>query len=289
MSDFIITSDDTTDLTEEYCKERDLYLIPMSYIINGKNYKGDDRLTPKKFYDKIREGAMPTTSQINPDEGKEALRPFAAAGHNIIHIAFSSGLSGTCQSMRLAAEDLMEEYPEIRIYVVDSLCAALGEGLLVHKALDLRDQGCTMDEIIEWIESNKMNVCHNFTVDDLFHLQRGGRVSKTAAVIGTMVNIKPLLHVDDEGRLITIGKVRGRKKSLLWLVDHMEEQMKGFEKENDVVFISHADCPEDAEFVKNQIISRFGITNIMIGYIGPVIGSHAGVGMVTLHFMGSPR
>lgn len=289
MSDFIITADDICDLPSEYYREHRVPLIPMAFMIEGKTYKGQEEMPIKGFYDSIRAGAMPTTSQINPEDGRTVLEPYAAKGFNILHIAFSSGLSGTYQNMCLVAEELMEEYPGVHIHIVDSLCATMGEGLLLFKAVAMKEAGCSMDEIVEWTEANKKYVVHNFTVNDLMHLYRGGRVSRTTALVGTMVNVKPLMHVDDEGKLVAIGKVRGRKKSLLWLVDRMEEQIRGFEDQNDWVFISHADCIEDAEYVKKLIQERFGIKNIFINYIGPMVGAHAGPGMVTLHFMGSPR
>jgi len=289
MSEFVLTSDDTVDLPSDYCAEHKLPLIPMSYMIDGKTYKGEKDLSIKEFYDRIRAGAMPTTSQINPEEGKAALLPYAKAGLDILHIAFSSGLSGTYQNMRLVADELMEEYPGIRVYVVDSLSATMGEGLLVFKAIAMKEAGCTMDEIIDWLEGNKLYLIHNFTVNDLFHLYRGGRVSRTTAFVGTMVNVKPLMHMDNEGKLVAVGKTRGRKKSLVWLVDRMEQQIKGFEDQNDWVFVSHADCVEDAEYVKKLIQERFQIPNVLINFIGPMVGAHAGPGMVTLHFLGNPR
>ena len=173
--------------------------------------------------------------------------------------------------------------------MIDALSASLGEGLLVHKAVLLKETGKSLDEVADWVEKNKLHLCHNFTVDDLFHLHRGGRVSKATAILGTMINIKPVLHVDDEGHLIAIGKVRGRKKSLSALVDRMADQIKGYEDQNDVVFISHGDCVEDAEYVKKLVQERFGIEKFIINHVGPTIGAHSGPGTVALFFMGNPR
>ena len=234
---------------------------------------------------------MPTTSQINPEEAREYFEEYIKTDKEILHLAFSSGLSGTYNNMRIAAEEIMEEHPDCRIIVVDSLCASMGEGLFVHKAVKLRDEGKTIEETADWLRTNVQNFVHVFTVDDLFHLYRGGRVSKTAAVIGTMAGIKPKLHVDSEGHLIVIGKVRGRKKSLNALVDYMDEKMGSYLSENrqDYVFISHGDALEDAEYVRDQIKERFGISNFLINHIGPTVGAHSGPGTIALFFMGESR
>lgn len=228
---------------------------------------------------------MPTTSQVNPDEAKEVFEAIVKEGKDILHIGFSSGLSGSYNSARIAAEELQEEYPDVKITVIDSLCASMGQGLLLYKAIELKEQGKTLEEIAEWVENNKLYVCHNITVDDLNHLHRGGRVSKAAAVLGTMVKIKPVLHMHQEGKLAVIGKERGRKKSLASLVDRMEKQMEGHE--NDIVMITHGDCEEDAEYVRKQVEERFGIKKFVINGIGSVIGSHTGPGVVGVLFMGN--
>lgn len=285
MSEFIITADSTVDMPKEYLTEKNIPIMPLSYVLEGVTYEDGNGLTGKEFYDKIRAGAMPTTSQINPEQAKAAFEPFLQEGKDILHIAFTSGLSGSYNSARIAAEELSEEYPDRKIIVVDSLCAAMGEGMLLYKAVELKEQGKSLEEVAEWVENNKLHICHDVTVDDLFHLHRGGRVSKTSAILGSMIKIKPIIHVDDEGKLIVIGKERGRKKSLMTLVDRMEEKMKGFE--NDVFMIVHGDAEEDAEFVKNEMIKRFGVTNIMINCLGSVIGSHTGPGVVAIFYMGN--
>lgn len=287
MNDFVITTDSTVDLSREYLEAHNIEVLSLSYMMDGNTYGDMDGLSSSEFYRKVREGAMPTTSQVNPDQAAEMFRKYASRGKNIIHIAFSSGLSGSCNSARIGAEQVMEEYPDVRIEVVDSLCASSGEGMLLYYAVDMKEKGKSMDEILAWIHENILHICHNFTVDDLFHLHRGGRVSKATAIVGTMINIKPVLHVDNEGHLINIGKVRGRKKSLIALVDRMEEQMKGFD--NPIVFISHGDCLDEAEFVKCQIEKRFGIHNFVINPVGPVIGSHSGPGTMAIFFLGNPR
>ena len=241
----------------------------------------------KVFYDKLRAGALPTTSAANPEDTAALFRTFAEQGKDLLHVAFSSGLSSTSDAAQIAAQMVMEEYPQRKIIVVDSLCASMGQGFLVHQAVKLRDAGETLEDTARKVTDLRLNVVHNFTVDDLGHLHRGGRVSKATAVVGSLMGIKPILHVDDEGHLTSVGKVRGRKASIQALADRMEEQMKGFD--NPEVFISHGDCPEDAQTLADMVRTRFGIDTIMIGYIGPVIGTHSGPGTLALFFFGSPR
>lgn len=289
---FRITTDSTADLPAEYLREHNVGCMPISYIVDGVTYGRERELDWKEFYSMMRnDGKMPTTSQINPVEAKEYLEEYIKTDKEILHLAFSSGLSGTYNNVCMAAEEIMEEHPDCKIVVVDSLCASMGEGLFVHKAVRMRDAGKTLDETADWLKKNVQNFVHVFTVDDLFHLYRGGRVSKTAAVIGTLVSIKPKLIVDSEGHLIVTEKVRGRRKSLNALVDYMEEKMGSHlqENRNDYVFISHGDALEDAEYVGTQIKERFGIENIMINHIGPTVGAHSGPGTIALFFMGESR
>ncbi len=287
MNEFVIVSDSTVDLPKEYLQAKQVPIISLSYIMDGVTYEEMDGLSHKEFFEKLRAGSLPTTSQINPEQAREALEPFAKEGKDILYIGFSSGLSGSYNSVRMAAEDLKEEYPDINIITIDSLCACMGEGLLLYKALELKEHGMSMEEIAKWVEANKLHICHNVTVDDLNHLHRGGRISKTTAVVGSMIKIKPIIHMSDEGKLVVIGKERGRKKSLVSIVDRMEKQMQGYD--NDIVMITHGDCIEDAEFVKKQVEERFGIHNVMINGIGSVIGSHTGAGVVAVFFMGDKR
>lgn len=287
MNEFVIVSDSTVDLPKEYLQSKQVPIISLSYIMDGVTYEEMDGLSHKEFFEKLRAGSLPTTSQINPEQAREALEPFAKEGKDILYIGFSSGLSGSYNSVRMAAEDLKEEYPDINIITIDSLCACMGEELLLYKALELKEHGMSMEEIAKWVEANKLHICHNVTVDDLNHLHRGGRISKTTAVVGSMIKIKPIIHMSDEGKLVVIGKERGRKKSLVSIVDRMEKQMQGYD--NDIVMITHGDCIEDAEFVKKQVEERFGIHNVMINGIGSVIGSHTGAGVVAVFFMGDKR
>ena len=289
---FKITTDRTADIPVEYLQEHKIGCVPVSYILDGVTYGRDRELDWKEFYRMMREeGKRPTTSQVNPQEAKTYFEELLRTDREILHIAFSSGLSGTYNNMRIAAAEIMEERPDVRITVIDSLCASMGEGLLVHKAVQLRDAGKSLAETAEWLEANKLNLVHVFTVEDLFHLYRGGRVSRAAAVIGTLASIKPKLHVDNEGHLIVIGKIRGRKKSLNALVDYMGEKIGSRAQENrdDYVFISHSDALEDAEYVRDQVREKYGMEHFLINHIGPTIGAHTGSGTVALFFMGESR
>ncbi len=289
MNNYIITTDTTTDLPEDYIKKHDLGIMSLTYTLEGTTYSKDNPLDVRLFYEKMRNGSMPTTSQVNPENAKNIFLPYLKDGYDILHIAFSSGLSGSYNSTRIAAEELSEEFPDRKITIIDSLAASLGEGLLVHKAVMLKEQGADLDAVADWVEQNKLHIVHNFTVDDLFHLHRGGRVSKATAILGTMINVKPILHVDDEGHLIALSKVRGRKKSLQALVDSMEKQMGAYRSQNDIVFISHGDSLADAQYVADLVKQRFGIESFLINYVGPTIGAHSGPGTIALFYMGDYR
>ncbi len=289
MKEFVITTDNMADLPSSYYEENQIPYMFLTYTMDGVTYHRENQLSSGEFYRRMREGSMPTTSQVNAEEAKELWRPWLEKGYDVLHIAFSSGLSGTYNSCRLAADELKEEYPDGTVRVIDSLCASLGQGLYVDKAVRMKSEGKTMEEIAGWLEEKKLNLCHVFTVDDLFHLHRGGRVSKMTAVLGTMINIKPVLHVDDEGHLIAVGKVRGRKRSLIKLVDMMEERLADCSENNDRVFISHGDCLEDAQFVARLVRERFGIEDILINPVGATIGAHSGPGTMALFFLGKYR
>lgn len=287
MKDYIITVNSTVDLPKEWLTERGVPVVPLKYTIDKETYNDMEGLDAKEFFGKLRAGKMAVTSQVNPDEAREALRPFLEEGKDILHLAFSSALSGTCNSMRIAANELKEEYPDQKIVVIDTLCACLGEGLLLYYALKRKSEGCSLEETAKWVEDNKLHVCHNVTIDDLDHLHRGGRISKTVAVLGGMVKIKPMLHVDNQGALQVIGKERGRKKSLNKIVDASLEQSKGWE--NDLIMITHGDCREDAEYVAGLVREKMGDKDILIHNIGTVIGSHTGPGVVAVFCMGEKR
>lgn len=284
---YIISTDSTADLPDSYTKEHGIAIQFLSYAFGGNIYGAENQLEPHAFYEQMRKGEMPTTNACIPDQVQSSFEHYLKQGYDILHIGFSSGLSASFNNARLAAAELAGQYPERSILLVDSLCASLGQGLLVHKAVTLKENGASIEEVYDWLEKNKLHLCHQFTVDDLFHLHRGGRVSKTTAILGTLINVKPVLHVDDEGHLTAVCNVHGRKKALLRLVENMAAQIDGFE--NDIVFISHGDCPADAEFVAAKVRERFGIQNFLINYVSPTIGSHSGPGTVALFHMGNKR
>lgn len=289
MRDFIVTVNSTVDLPYEWLQERNIPIIPLSYTMDGATYEdySKESLSSEKFFENLRAGIMATTSQVNPEGAKSILEPFVKEGKDILHLAFSSGLSGTCNSMKIAAEELKEEYPEAKIIVIDTLCACMGEGLLLYYTLKKKEEGLSLEEVADWVEDHKLHVCHDVTVDDLNHLYRGGRISRATAVVGSMVKIKPIIHMDDEGRLQVVGKERGRKKSLNHIVDMAVEQSKGWE--NDLVMITHGDCIEDAEYVAEKVKEKMGVNEIIINNIGSVIGSHTGPGVVAVFCMGNKR
>ncbi|GAA0076477.1 DegV family protein [Clostridium sp. CTA-5] len=289
MNKFIITTDTTADLPKSYLQENNIGLLAMSFQMEGKEYSGDEDLDIKDFYDKMRSGLMPTTAQVNPEQARRKFEGYLKEGYDVLHISFSSALSGSYNNTRLAAIELEEEYKDNKVIVVDSLSVSLGEGLLVNKAVQLKKEGKSIEETFNWLEKNKLNVCQYFTVDDLNHLYRGGRVSKTTAILGTAIGIKPIIHVNDEGKLVPISKTRGRKQSLNKLLDSMEKLMGNYKSENDIVFISHGDAKEEAEIVADKIKERFGFETFLINNIGPIIGSHSGPGTVAVFFMGENR
>ncbi|MBE5936893.1 MAG: DegV family protein [Lachnospiraceae bacterium] len=289
MRDYIISTTSTADLPENFKEEHDIVVNYLTFIQDGKEYKDDvnEGLSYTEFYDRVREGSLSQTSAVNIEDASVMFEKYAKQGIDVLHISFSSGLSSTYNNECIAAEDVMERYPDSNIVVIDSLCASMGQGLLVYYAVRMKEKGCSLEEVVKWVEDNKLHICHQVTVQDLNHLHRGGRVSKTVAVIGTIVSVKPVIYVNDEGKLIPFKNVRGRKKSLTVLVDDMIEKIEGYD--NEIVYIGHGDCEEDAEFVKQQVIERTGITNVVIGYLGAVIGSHAGPGTVALFFLGKNR
>ena len=292
MSDYVLLTDSSADLTAGLVEELGVEVLPLSFHMGDKTYRNwpDDReIDPHDFYDRLRGGEMATTSAVNVSDYTEAVEPLLRAGKDVLVVAFSSGLSATCNSARIAAQELSEQYPDRKIYVVDSLCASLGQGLLVWYAARMKAEGKSMEEVRDWLEENKLHLCHWFTVDDLHFLKRGGRISPATAVVGTMLSIKPVMHVDDEGRLIKVGTARGRNASLKALVDHMEET--AIDPSAQTVFISHGDCLEDVNKVVEDVKRRFGIPaeRFVINNVGPVIGAHSGPGTVALFFLGSKR
>ena len=288
MHDFVIVTDSSADLPASLVQDMGVEVLPLSFTVQGKtyhNYPDDREMDPKVFYKMLRDGEMATTSAVNVAEYTAMLEPLLQAGKDVLVLAFSSGLSTTYQSSVIAVNDLIERYPDRKLLTVDTLCASMGQGLLVWLAVQEQRKGKTMEEVRDWVEENKLHLCHWFTVDDLHFLKRGGRISAATAVVGTMLSIKPVLHVDDEGHLISMGKARGRTGSLTALVDHMEQTVTDV----DTVFISHGDCLADAEKVPDDVKKRFGTQNVVINNIGPVIGAHSGPGTVALFFLGTKR
>lgn len=286
MSDYKIITDSNCDFTPALIEELDIQVIPMEFVMGEKvyrNYPDERDMSAKEFYSRIRSGESSTTNQINTATFIDVFTPILSAGHDLFYMAFSSGLSGTYNSACMAVEELRTRFPERTIIVVDTLAASMGEGLLVYYAVQQKRAGLSMQELEQWVIGNRNHLAHWFTVDDLNHLKRGGRVSSTAAFVGTMLGIKPVLHVDNEGHLIPVEKVRGRRQSLDALVKHMG---KTAQLENaKTVFLSHGDAQQDAEYVAAQIREKFPGTKIYINMIGPVIGAHSGPGTIALFFM----
>ena len=290
MSDFVILTDSSADLGEEMVRKLDVQVVPLGFVLDGQVYHDypDNRdMDPHAFYERLRKGDAATTNAVNTAQYTEALEPLLQAGRDVLVLAFSSGLSATYQSSVIAVEELRAKYPERKLYTVDTLCASLGQGLLVWYAAQLRERGRSIKEVQDWVEEHKLNLCHQFTVDDLYFLKRGGRVSAATALVGSMLHIKPVLHVDSEGHLINIDKVRGRQASLKALVDRMEET--AIDPGSLTVFISHGDCLEDAQMVAEMVKKRFGVDEVYINYVGPVIGAHSGPGTVALFYIGTER
>ena len=287
MSNFCIVTDSGCDLNQSMIDKLNISVVPL--MVNFKGTTQPDNVDDGigAFYDGLRAGEVATTSAINPTGWDEKIEPILAAGQDALVITFSSGLSTTYQSAVMAAEELKEKYPDRNVRVVDSLCASLGQGLLVWYACQKRDAGLSLDELTAWLEENKFHLCHWFTVDDLMYLKRGGRVSAATALVGTMLQIKPVLHVDNEGHLINVVKARGRKASIEALAKKVGEL--GLPGENSTVFISHGDCIEDAKLLETMLKERYGVQEAVIGHVGAVIGSHSGPGTLALFFLGTHR
>ena len=283
---FKIITDSCCDLTAEMVAQCELSVAQLSVEMDGRVYSNEE-MTPVELYTHLRNGKLPKTAAVNPEGWAELIRPALQAGQEVLVLAFSSGLSATYQSAVIAAGELREEFPDRKLIVIDTLCASIGQGLLVYTAAKLREQGKSIDEIAAWVEDHKKNVCHWVTVEDLMHLKRGGRVSAATAVVGTMLSIKPIIRVDDEGKLENLAKARGRKTSLNYLLDRMAES---FDPElSDTVFIGHGDCLADAQTLESAIRSRFGVKNVYINYVGAVIGAHTGPGVAVIGFFGKNR
>ena len=290
MRDYVIMTDSCCDLTDQMARELELEVLPLTMHMDGQDYPNDlagTAISNQEFYKRIRAGKLATTSAVNVGQFQDAMRRVLESGRDIVCVCFSSALSTTYQSAVIAAEDLRAEFPEAEIHVVDSLSASLGQGLLLYLAVEQKRKGLTAAELAKWVEDNRLTVCHWFTVDDLNFLKRGGRVSATTALLGTMLSIKPIMHTSDEGKLVPVGKARGRKAAIAALLDKIEAL--GIHPEKQTMFICHADCEEDAKAVAQTIQARFGTPTVHINYIGPVIGSHTGPNTMGIFFVGTQR
>jgi DegV family protein with EDD domain len=287
MSNYQIITDSGCDLPLAMRQQMDLQMVSLVLHFKGQDLPDSVSDEIRDFYAELRAGEVASTAAVNPEDWRSAIEPVLQEGKDALVVTFSSGLSTTYQSALIAADELGEQYPKRRIRVVDGLCASLGQGLLMWYACQKRDEGLELDGLVSWLEENKGNLCQWFTVDDLMYLKRGGRVSAATALVGTMLGIKPVLHVDEEGRLINVGKVRGRKASIDALVEKM--QQLGLPGQNKKVFICHGDCLEDAQRLEALLKEKCGVEEAFIGYTGAVIGSHSGPGTLALFFLGSKR
>lgn len=290
MNDYVLFTDSCVDLSDELAKTMELKVMPLTVHVEGKsylNYLDEREITATKFYQLLREKKQSMTSQANTQQFIDEWVPLLEEGKDILYIGFSSALSGTYNSAVLAKNELMENYPQRKIITIDSKCASMGEGLLVTYAYRLKKEGKTIEEVENWVEENKTNICHLFTVGDLNHLKRGGRLSYSKALLGTILRVKPLLHVSLDGKLVQTGMTRGRKSALDAMIERMFCTI--INPKGQTVYISHGDCLEDAEYVKKEIMNRMPIEDVVINYIGPVIGSHSGNGTLAIFYFGKDR
>lgn len=290
MADYVITCSSTADLPTEFVREHDITVLPYQFFMDGKEYYDDQgvSISTHDFYEKVRAGSMPTTSMVNADRYVAFFTPFLEAGKDVLHLEFSSGLSGSFDNAVMVAGQLVQKYPGRTIKVVDSLSASRGYGLFVHLVVLKKEDGATLDEAYTYAEELKWKITHWFAVESLEHLRRGGRVSRASAFLGTMLNIKPVLAFNNEGKIIPVEKIRGRKKSLIEMVNKMEEDVDN--PDGQIVYVGHGDAPEDAEYVAQLIKERFPtVKETFINYTGPVIGAHSGPGTVNIHYVGKQR
>ena len=288
MATYQIITDSCCDFTLQQYEANNILCVPLTVLWDGEAHDNfSDEKSVKAFYNTLRTGITATTSAANPEGWAKVMEPVLQEGKDILVLAFTSALSTTYQSAVIAAQELGEKYPDRSIRVVDTLCAALGQGLLVWYACRKRNEGLTLDQLTEWVEENKLHICHWVTVDDLSHLKRGGRISGATALVGTMLNIKPIIHVDDEGRLISISKCRGRKAATEFIAAKVGELGEGYD--NSTVFVAHGDCPEDAAVLAGILKEKYSVKEVITGYVGPVIGAHTGPGVLVVFFMGKNR
>ena len=284
---YVILTDSGSDLPKSLLEEIDVISIPLSVLVDGEDAKSDHEVERSEFYAKLRNGKMATTAAINMEQFSAVANPILEGGTDILYLGFSSGLSSTYHAGATAADELREQFPDRKIIAVDTLAASLGEGLLVYLAAKMREEGATVEEVASFVEENRLNLAHWFTVDDLHFLKRGGRVSAATAVVGSMLQIKPIMHVDDEGHLVKVTTARGRRASIKALFDKIKET--AINPEQQVFFISHGDCREDAEYLASLISEAYGDVKIVIDYVGAVIGAHSGPGTLALFFLATAR
>ncbi len=287
MTGYKIIADMTADLPMSFYEEHNVEVLEYEFSIDEDQYSSMSEISIDEFYKQMRDGRVTRTSQLSHNKIENAMRKYLDQDLDVIMFVLSSGLSGSFSNATMVSKELSEAYPDRKIYVVDTLAASMGEGLFVNEAVSKYEEGCSIDELYNWAEEIKHNVVQLFTVDDLMFLHRGGRVSKTAAIAGSLLGIKPALHVDDAGKLIPVGKIRGRRNALDDLVNRMAKQLGDFK--NSYVMISHGDCLLDAQYVANEIKTKIGVKKSIINHIGPVIGSHSGPGTVALFFFGKVR
>ncbi len=287
MNEYVIITDSSADLSATLAKELALEMISLEIVMDNGETKFNHEVDPKEIYAQLRAKQKITTSAVGIERFVKAFEPYLAEGKDLLYLGFSSGLSGTYNAGLVAANELAEKYPDRKVWTVDTLCASLGQGLLVYLCAKMRLNGATIEEVRDFAENNKLHLCHWFTVDDLFFLKRGGRVSSATAVMGTMLSIKPVMHMDNKGKLINVTKARGRKASIDALVDKMKET--AIEPEKQTCFICHGDCIEDAEYAAERMKKELGVPEVIIDYTGPVIGAHAGPGVLAIFYLGTER
>lgn len=285
----IIMTDSSSDLPLSFVEENKIPFVHLTYHLKGQDYQDNfgKSMDYREFYNAVRGGEMPSTSQVNVQTYVEEFSRHAEDGNPLIYIGFSSGLSGSLQSALVARNMILEQYKDADITVIDSKSASLGQGLLVYYAFEMLKKGCTKEEIVSWVEENKLKVNHLFTVDSLDHLKRGGRISGTAAMVGTILNIKPILHVNNDGKLEPVTKVQGRRKSIKTLADMLGERIVNPAEQ--VIAISHGDCLDDALYLQSLLTKNYQLDKFIINHVGPVIGSHSGPGTLALFFLGAHR
>ncbi len=290
MSEYVIMTDSSCDLPAKLADEMELTVLPLYVDVDGQkytNYLDEREISFAEIYAKLRTKCPAKTSAVNVNDFMEPMESLLKDGKDVLYIGFSSGLSGTYNAGAMAARELAEKYPERKILTTDSLCASMGQGLLVYLAWQQKQQGKSIEEVRDFVEENKLHLCHWFTIDDLMFLKRGGRVSGATAIVGSMLSIKPVMHVDNDGHLIKVDTARGRKASIKALADRAEQL--GIDLANQVIFISHGDCIEDANYLADIMRNRFHVKDVVISYVGPVIGAHSGPGTIALFFLGRER